>query len=114
MYNILANPDNDDDDDDDHGDIPEPDANPETEERPGLNFINVLRTAFTRTDPKPKKKSAQIKACVSMLVTSTLGLNFINVLRTAFALVDPKSVINTVKSSVSFYAFGTYKRKSCT
>ncbi len=32
-------------------------------------------------------------------------VNFINVLRTAFALVDPKSVKNTVKSSVSFYAF---------
>jgi len=42
------------------------------------------------------------------------GVNFINVLREAFTLVDPKSVKNTVKSSVSFYAFGIYKRKSCT
>ncbi len=41
-------------------------------------------------------------------------VNFINVLRTAFALIDPKSVTNTVKSSVSFYAFGIYERKSCT
>jgi len=40
-------------------------------------------------------------------------VNFINVLRTAFVLVDPKSVKNTVKSSVSFYAFGIYERKSC-
>ncbi len=39
---------------------------------------------------------------------------FNNVLRTAFALVDPKSVKNTVRSSVSFYAFGIYERKSCT
>jgi len=42
------------------------------------------------------------------------GVNFINVIRTAFTLVDPKSVKNTVKSSVSFYAFGIYERKSCT
>jgi len=42
------------------------------------------------------------------------GVNFLNVLRTAFALVDPESVKNTVKSSVSFYAFGIYERKSCT
>jgi len=42
------------------------------------------------------------------------GVNFINILRTAFALVDPKSVKNTVRSSVSFYAFGIYERKSCT
>jgi len=42
------------------------------------------------------------------------SVSFINDLRTAFALVDPKSVKNTVKSSVSFYAFGIYERKSCT
>jgi len=42
------------------------------------------------------------------------GVNFINILRAAFTLVDPKSVKNTVKSSVSFYAFGIYVRKSCT
>jgi len=40
------------------------------------------------------------------------GLNFINVLRTAFTLVDPESAKNTVKSLVSFYAFGIYERKS--
>ncbi len=39
---------------------------------------------------------------------------FINVLCTAFALIDPESVKITVKSSVSFYAFGIYKCKSCT
>jgi len=33
-------------------------------------------------------------------------VKFTNVSRTAFMLVDPKSVKNTVKSSVSFYAFG--------
>jgi len=44
----------------------------------------------------------------------TTGVNFINVLHTAFALVDPKSEKNTAESSVSFYAFGIYERKSCT
>ncbi len=42
------------------------------------------------------------------------SFNFINVLCLAFTLVDPESVKNTVKSSVSFYAFWIYERKSCT
>jgi len=42
------------------------------------------------------------------------GVNFTNVLRAAFTLVDPESFKNTVKSSVSFYAFGICGRKSCT
>ncbi len=41
------------------------------------------------------------------------GVNFISVLCTAFALEDPESIKNTVKSSVSIYAFGIYVRKSC-
>jgi len=41
------------------------------------------------------------------------GVNFINILRAAFTLVDPESVKNTVKSSVSFHAFGIYEHKSC-
>jgi len=44
----------------------------------------------------------------------TSSVNFINILCTAFALIDPESVKNTVKSSVFFYAFGIYERKSCT
>jgi len=59
-------------------------------------------------------RSTSIKAARIMLVKLTPGVNFINILCTAFALVDPKSVKNTGKSSVSFYAFGIYKRKSCT
>jgi len=35
------------------------------------------------------------------------SVNFINILCTAFMLVDPKSIKNTVKSLVSFYAFGS-------
>jgi len=34
------------------------------------------------------------------------GVNITNILLKAFMLVDPESVKNTVKSSVSFYAFG--------
>jgi len=41
-------------------------------------------------------------------------VNFTNVLCAAFMLVVPKSVKNTVKSSVSFYAFGICTHKSCT
>ncbi len=41
------------------------------------------------------------------------GVNFFNVLRAAFAHADPKSVKNTVKSALSFYAFGLHDRKSC-
>jgi hypothetical protein len=49
-----------------------------------------------------------------VFIIERAGVNFINVLRTAFALVESKSVKNTVKSSVSFYAFGIYERKNCT
>jgi hypothetical protein len=41
------------------------------------------------------------------------GVDFINVKSTAFTLIDPKSVNNTVKSSISFYAFSIYESKSC-
>jgi len=37
------------------------------------------------------------------------GVNFTNILLAAFTLVDLKGVKNTVKSSVSFYAFGIYE-----
>jgi len=42
------------------------------------------------------------------------GVDSTNVLHEAFMLVDPESVKNTVKSSVSFYAFGICERISCT
>jgi len=57
--------------------------------------------------------SVVVVVVTAAAVVITLGLIFINILRTAFALVDPKSVKIPVKSSVSFYAFGIYKRKSC-
>ncbi len=46
-------------------------------------------------------------------MSSRSSVNFTNVLHVAFTLIDPKSVKNTVKSSVSFYAFGICKHKSC-
>jgi len=54
-----------------------------------------------------------VKAEGEMLMKLTPGVNFTNVLHKAFTLVDPKSVKNAVKSSVFFYAFGIYGRKSC-
>ncbi len=49
-----------------------------------------------------------------MFMMFSPGVNFTNILRAAFTLVDPKSVKNTVKSSVSFYAFRICVRKTCT
>jgi len=48
------------------------------------------------------------------LFVAISGLNFINILSTAFTLPDPKCAKKTVKLAVSFGAFGTYERKSCT
>jgi hypothetical protein len=43
------------------------------------------------------------------------GLNLINVIRAAFTLADPVCAKKkTVKLAVSFDAFETYERKSCT
>ncbi len=50
--------------------------------------------------------STSIKAARKTLVTLTPGFNFINILRTAFMQVDPECAKKTVKSALSFYAFG--------
>jgi hypothetical protein len=71
----------------------------------GLNFINVLRTAFMLVGPKRIVRiqsssqylimlleSAGANAAHRALMKLTPGLNFINVLCTAFALVEiPKA-----------------------
>jgi len=44
----------------------------------------------------------------------TPGVNLTNILCAAFACAGPESVNNTVKSSVSLYAFGICGCKSCT
>ncbi len=50
---------------------------------------------------------------VKVYEMSLPGANFMNSLLKAFTCVDPKSTKNTVKSSVSFCAFGICTRKSC-
>jgi len=73
-----------------------------------------FRQSQNVTREKLREALSYKKCSHKMLMKLTPGLNFINVLRTAFTLVDPKSVKNTVKSSVFFYSFGIYGRKSCT
>jgi len=72
---------------------------------PGVNFINLLRAAFVRADPKSAKKiysltvffghsgSSSVKAAGRTLIKLTApGLNFISIPRTAFMPVAPQSV----------------------
>ncbi len=66
----------------------------------GLNFINVLCTAFTWVEPKRVKKTVKLsvflrfwdlhvqKLHVNMLVKLKPGLNFINVLQAALVCTD--------------------------
>jgi len=63
---------------------------------PGVNFINILRTAFTLVGPKSVKRywrldwvltlwgTTGVKAVRRTLMKSSPGVNFINVLRTNF------------------------------
>jgi len=53
----------------------------------------------------PKEMSLSISRLLSLSLTLSPSVNFTNFLLSALALVDPKSLKNTVKSSVSFYAF---------
>ena len=74
--------------------------------RPGVNFINVLRAAFTHADPESAKKtvksssffallgSARVKAARRML----MKLNPAMWLSTAFGIVIILSAINTSKA----------------
>jgi len=68
--------------------------------QPGLNFINVLREAFTCADPKSIKKtvklsifmllgSTSVKAVHKTLMKLNPGVNFTNILREAFTCADP-------------------------
>jgi hypothetical protein len=61
------------------------------------------------------QKNIGAKAVHKMLMKLTaVGVNFINILQAAFSHADPESAKNvTVWSALLFYAFGTYKRKSC-
>jgi len=108
-------------------------------QNPGGNFTNILYAAITRTDPKRIKKtysltvffalfgSEGVKASQKMLVKSAPGTqSMIKSWRAEswgqfhqcstysfYAHSSPKHK-NSVKLSVSFYAFGIYTLKSCT
>jgi len=72
--------------------------------RPGVNFTNILRAAFTLVGPKSAKwhcwldcifahsGSTCIKAVRRMLMKLSPGVNFINIQWAAFTLEEPKSV----------------------
>jgi len=68
---------------------------------------NILICTVTRGPFEPISYS-RFQLTLKSETFMSAGVNFINILGTAFALVDPKSVKNTVKSSVSFYAFEIY------
>ncbi len=84
----------------------------------GVDFINILLAFFVQkcffcqnvTREKLRKLSCKAllykKRVHKTFMKLTPCVKFTNVLRAAFTLIDPKSIKNTVKSSVSFYAFG--------
>jgi len=86
---------------------------------PGVDFINILRTAFTLVDPKSVKKidnltvfftllgSACQKAVRRTLMKLRPGVDFINVLLQAFKHVDPKSAKKTDGLTVFFELLGS-------
>ena len=69
------------------------------------SIINILTN--------DERKFNSLKQHVLTQIDLTPGVNFINVLCTAFTHPDPECAKKTVKSAVSFGAFGTYKRKNC-
>ncbi len=81
---------------------------------PGVDFINILRTAFTpavllrvRTQSSCQYLftlfgSTGVKVVHRMLGKLSPGVSFINVLRAVFMLVDPKSAKKTDIFTVFF------------
>jgi len=93
---------------------------------PGVHFINVLLKAFTPTNPKCVELtvklsifymllgSTSVKPLHKTLMKMTPGVNFINIFTHSFCDCSSPRRKSSFKSSVSFYAFGIYERKSCT
>ncbi len=90
-----------------------------------LNFINVLWTASTHTDPKSTKKTVKLSfffcafgICTRKAASRTLMklapvvVNFINVLWTESTHTDLKNTKKTVKLSFFFCTFGICTRKA--
>ncbi len=87
----------------------------------GLNFSNVLCTAFTLADPKSIKKDCQVVNLFyafgiyerKMLLKLMAGVNVTKLLIGSSYVCRSQKHKKTVKSSVSFCAFGIFTRKSC-
>jgi hypothetical protein len=94
--------------------------------RLGLDFINVLRTAFTPVVPQSVRTQSSrqylftllgptsVKAVRRTLMKLTPGVNFTNIFSKAFTREDPQSIKNLVNLSVFVCTFRIYSRKSCT
>jgi len=93
---------------------------------PGVDFINFLRTAFTREEPKCMKKDSQV---VSIFTLS--GSTSVKAERKCVGEIDTWSQFHPHSTSSfcasrsqkrkkrltnlqNFYAFGSYECKSCT
>jgi hypothetical protein len=79
----------------------------EKQGNPGVNFINILRAAFTTvvlTFFLVLLGFASVKAACRTLMKFTPGINFSNILLAAFTREDPKSA--KIGSSYLFCAFG--------
>ncbi len=85
-------------------------------------FVTAFVLAIIGLSQKPNLPSyfklvqiTDTKCCISAKQCNEHlpGVNFINVLRTAFVHVDPECTKKTVKSALSFCAFGLCERKSC-
>jgi len=84
---------------------------PTQEKKPVVNFINILRTAFTHKDPKSAKKtvklsvfftllgSASAKATHRTLIKLTPGVNFINMLWVPFVSIFFQQKITKPKTN---------------
>jgi len=92
--------------------------------RPGVNFTNFLRAAFTLLGPKIAKwhcwldclfahlGSRRVKAVRRTLMKLSPGVNFINVLRAVFMHTVSKAQKDSEAISL-FWAFGICSHKSC-
>ncbi len=80
----------------------------------GVNFINVLLTAFALVDPKSVKNAVESSVSFMLLGSTSVksehrtlmklspGVNFVNILRAALTPTDPKSRKTPVKLSFFF------------
>jgi len=90
-----------------------------------VNFINILRAAFWRTDPKSAKNtvkqsvffallgSTHAKAAHKMLMKLTLVANFINILQAAFVPIFFWLKIKKPNCKYIKATQNTFKQKSC-